>query len=73
MNRNKGQKRNSPPISKFKIQNKEQLDLHEISSQIPRNSDERIGVDGLDQTHRPYARRGAHPRDSRVIFRRCGA
>ncbi|KAG5567941.1 hypothetical protein H5410_065042 [Solanum commersonii] len=52
-------------FQKFKIQNRELLGLHEISSQIPRNSDERIGVDGLDQTHRLCARRGAHPRESR--------
>ncbi|KAG5607140.1 hypothetical protein H5410_028632 [Solanum commersonii] len=49
----------------------EQLGLREISSQIPRNSDERISVDSLDQTHRHCARRGAHPRESRVIFRGC--
>ncbi|KAG5570037.1 hypothetical protein H5410_059803, partial [Solanum commersonii] len=45
--------------------NREQLGLHDISTQIPRNSDERIGVHGLDQTHRPCAQRGAHPRESR--------
>ncbi|KAG5568385.1 hypothetical protein H5410_064600 [Solanum commersonii] len=61
-----GQKRNSPPISKFKNQNREHLGLHEISSQIPQNSDERIGVHNLDQTHCPCAQRGAHPRESRT-------
>uniref|UniRef100_M1BP61 Uncharacterized protein n=1 Tax=Solanum tuberosum TaxID=4113 RepID=M1BP61_SOLTU len=54
------------------IQNRGQLDLHEISPQIPRNSDKRINVDGLDRTHRPCARRGAHPRESREKKSRMG-
>ncbi|KAH0720709.1 hypothetical protein KY285_005581 [Solanum tuberosum] len=69
--RSKGQKCNSPSVSKFKNPEQGQLDLHEISSQIPRNSDEKINVDSLDRTHRPCARRGAHPCESRVIFRSC--
>ncbi|KAK4728032.1 hypothetical protein R3W88_032949 [Solanum pinnatisectum] len=60
----------------FKIQNpfsrnRETLGLYQISPQIPRNSDERLSMDGFNQTHCPCAQRGVYPRESKDDFRGC--